>query len=74
MSPAPATVPWKEMKFAAEGKAGIGSTFEAESWEDAEKVCDKNGWILLGEIFREEMVSDEVEAMIYKNVVRPTLH
>lgn len=62
-------------KWCAESThTNFGSTFEARDWDEAKEICDKNNWILLGEVFDTEMVDIELEAMIYRSVFRPTIH
>ena len=49
-------------------------SFEADSFEDAERVAREKGWILLGRYVCSEECPADVEAMIEKQSTNPTVH
>ncbi len=63
--------PSRTINFYAQGKTDIEFDvfFDAKDHEDAERIADENGWILIGQ---EE--GEETFAMVELMLVKPRLH
>lgn len=59
--------------FIAESKDGdvlFSHSFDAVTHDQAQAICDKNGWIFMGQIFDDA----ELEAMIEYRLTAPKIH
>ena len=49
-------------------------SFDAEDWQEAERIAKNKGWKLLGQYIEEHDCPADVEAMIEFNITDPTVH